>query len=255
MDITKELTVIIPVRIDCIERMENLDAVLYLLLKTTSAYVIILEASNKQKYFYNGSTDRIKYIFIEDHDPIFYRTHYLNQLLKIARTDIVGIWDTDVIIKHQQIEKAVYKVQKGVTLCYPYDGKFIFLDMNKSAEVKKDILRFLNNKNKENNLSFFGRPSVGGAFIVNKNRYLYNGGENENFYGWGAEDAERYKRMEILGEPIARIPGSLYHLYHTRGINSIFGNSERDINNVKEFLKICRMNTMELRLYVDKWRI
>jgi hypothetical protein len=62
-----------------------------------------------------------------------------------------------------------------------------------------------------------GRSSVGGAFIVNKQRYLKGGGENENFYGWGPEDAERLKRMEILEEPTQRIEGPLFHLHHPRG--------------------------------------
>lgn len=39
-----------------------------------------------------------------------------------------------------------------------------------------------------------GRPSVGGAFIVNKQRYLKGGGENENFYGWGQ------KMLNVLKE-------------------------------------------------------
>ena len=47
-----------------------------------------------------------------------------------------------------------------------------------------------------------GPNSVGGAFLVNKNVYIKYGGENQHFYGWGPEDAERCKRMEILGLPI-----------------------------------------------------
>ncbi len=40
MDITSELTIVIPVRIDCQERKENLDTVLTSLLKTTEAPII-----------------------------------------------------------------------------------------------------------------------------------------------------------------------------------------------------------------------
>lgn len=60
-----------------------------------------------------------------------------------------------------------------------------------------------------------GRPSVGGAFLVNKTKYLETGGENEGFYGWGPEDVERVKRLEILELPIARTKGALY-IHHER---------------------------------------
>ena len=253
MDVTKELTIVIPVRIDCIERKENLDAVLLSLLKTTAASILILEADDKQKYFYPETTERIRHIFIEDHNPIFYRTRYLNQLLKLAETNIVGIWDTDVIFEKEQIEKAVSEIQKGITLCYPYDGRFLLMNAEKSEKAKQNILAFLEEESKDNQFAVFGRPSVGGAFIVNKQRYLQAGGENENFYGWGPEDAERFKRMEILEEPVSRVSGALYHLHHPRGINSTFGNDERDKSNVKELLKVCRMSTLELQKYIVGW--
>ena len=47
--------------------------------------------------------------------------------------------------------------------------------------------------------------------------YVQAGGENEHFYGWGPEDLERVKRMEILGYSVTRIKGDLYHLYHLEG--------------------------------------
>ena len=90
-------------------------------------------------------------------------------------------------------------------------------------------------------------------FIVNKHKYLKAGGENENFYGWGPEDAERFKRMEILEGAVERVDGPLFHLHHPRGINSTFGNDERDKKNLFEFIKICRMNTRQIKKYIETW--
>lgn len=244
------MTIIIPVRIDGTERKKNLDAVLSYLLKTTHAAVIVLEADSKQRYTCEGADEKVKYIFIEDDDPIFFRTRYINKLLRISETNIVGIWDTDVILYWSQIIDAVKSVKDGATLCYPYDGRFLFLDMEQSRWVRRDIISFLINQNIKEPYSRLGRTSVGGAFIVNRQRYLQAGGENENFYGWGFEDTERFKRMEILEEPALRIPGVLYHLYHPRGINSTFGNDDREKNNIKELIKICRMKQTELREYI-----
>ncbi|MDD4010261.1 MAG: galactosyltransferase-related protein [Fermentimonas sp.] len=253
MDITKELTVIFPVRIDCLERKENLNTVLLALLKMTNVSIIILEADNKQRYFCPTTGERIKYVFVHDENFIFHRTHYLNQLLGMSETDVVGIWDTDVVLTKRQIIDATKAIKKGITLSYPYDGRFIFLDKEESNKARKCLSSFLKDKNEKDKAPFFRRTSVGGAFLVNKLRYMNAGGENEKFHGWGYEDAERFKRMEILEEPINRISGPLFHLYHPRGINSGYDLISHEKNNLKEFLHICQMNKEELERYIKTW--
>lgn len=254
MDITSGLTIVIPVRIDCREREENLDVVIRSLLRTTNSPIIVLEADTEQKYSLSKQDERIKYVFIQDNDTIFHRTRYLNILLKMSQTNIVGIWDTDVILETKQIRDASEAVKKGITLCYPYDGRFLFLNQEQSNDVKNDVIGFLNDANKNKvKAPTMARPSVGGAFVVNKQRYLQAGGENENFYGWGPEDAERFKRMEILEESIERIQGPLFHLHHPRGINSTFGYDDRDKRNVRELIKICSMTKNNLLNYINTW--
>ncbi|WP_352422610.1 galactosyltransferase-related protein [Proteiniphilum sp.] len=254
MDITAELTIVIPVRIDSMERKDNLDTVLSYLLTNTHAAIIVLEADSKQQYMYTECDERVKCLFIEDIDPIFHRTRYLNDLLRMSETDIVGVWDTDVILDTRQIRDAVNIVNNGVTLCYPYDGTFIFLDSEQRDKVRKDITSFLEDNTRQDIEALkMGRPSVGGVFIVNKLRYLEAGGENENFYGWGPEDVERLKRMEILQEFVQRVQGPVFHLHHPRGVNSTFGHDERDVHNVRELIKVCSMNKSELLGYVSSW--
>lgn len=250
MDITRELTIAIPVRIDSIERKENLDAVLSFLLEVTQATIIVLEADNKQHFIYSEPNPRVEYLFIEDCDPIYHIARYRNKLLRMSKTNTVGLWDADIIINRRQIINSVKAIKDGASLCYPYDGHFIFLDKEQSMQAKSDVISFLSNQNKEKSCLPHGRTSVGGAFIVNKERYLQLGGENENFYGWGFEDTERFKRMEILREPVTRISGVLFHLYHPRGVNSVYGNDERGKNNIKEFIRICRMTPKVLREYI-----
>lgn len=255
MDITRNLTIVIPVRIDCAERKENLDTVIHSLLKTTNAYIIILEADVKREYFNKQieTTSRVEYHFVEDFNPIFHRTLYLNKLMAMAKTGIVGIWDTDVLISSNQILECVREIQSGVTLCYPYDGRFIFLDPTASKNAKADVFSFLNDKSNENLSSIMGRPLVGGAFIVNKMRYLKAGGENENFYGWGPEDAERFKRVEILEEPISRVKGALFHLHHPRFQNSMPDSSIREKENIRELIHICKMDKRALEDEIKTW--
>ena len=98
-----------------------------------------------------------------------------------------------------------------------------------------------------------GDYSVGGAFLVNKYMYLNAGGGNENFYGWGPEDLERFRRIKILGLPVYRATGCLFHLHHPRNENSGFATPELEVSNRKEFLKICGMTQLELYQYIHSW--
>lgn len=257
MDVTNELTIVIPVRVDCMERKENLDIVLSSLLKTTNASVIILEADSRQHYTCAELLKKVKYVFIKDNDPIFHRTRYLNKLLEMSKTRVVGIWDTDVIIRANQIKSAVRAVNNGATLCYPYDGCFMFLDEKQSNQAREDGVSFLDGVDENEPFPCLGRPSVGGAFIVDKREYRHVGGENENFYGWGYEDAERLKRLEILEKATCRIKGPLYHLYHPRGINSGFDHGLKDLQCLKELVKVCKMDKRQLMVYINSpyWNV
>lgn len=247
---TVELTILIPVRIDSDERKANLDYVISFFLEYTSVYIIVLEADRIHQCLYKKS-DRLDIIYMFDDDPIFYKTKYMNYLLEEAKTDIVGIWDSDVIVFPSQIVDAVHSIKEGITMCFPYDGDFVFCDKRESEEIRQTGFNSIVQSRDETTKSIGKRPSVGGAFLVNKYKYMKLGAENETFYGWGAEDVERFKRMEILQEPISRIRGSLYHLYHPRGINSGFDRSKRDLICLKELIRICKMDREQLLAYIN----
>ncbi len=251
MDITRELTVVIPVRIDCPERKENLDVVIEFFLEHTKSQIIILEADKSQKYSYKKLNEFLSYLFVADNDIVFHRTRYINQLLSLADTDIVGVWDADVLLPQKQIKEGIEAIKKGQTMCIPYDGRALFLNDEKSRELRVNPIEFMDKNTKLRPI--LGRPSVGGAFLVNKEEYKQAGGENEFFYGWGPEDAERVKRMEILDKPITRVEGVLFHMHHSRGINSFFDNGERDICNLQALIKTCQMNKDELTKYIKTW--
>lgn len=255
MDITAELTIVIPLRIDCTERKYNLDAILLYLSSYTNAKIILMEVDNKQNFYPKKQYKRIGYYFKKDSNDIFHYTKYRNELLLLTETKIVAIWDVDIFVNLSQIKRAVESIKKGLTMCIPYDGRAFYLNPDESIKARKNINNYLHNYKEGTLKPILGRPSVGGTFIVNIERYLRTGGENENFYGWGPEDAERLKRMEILQEPVGRIEGPLFHLHHPRNINSTLVDDERNRNNVKEFIKICRMNNDEIRKYIDRWSI
>lgn len=248
----KDTTFVIPVRIDSPERETNLDLIVKYLCKETNAGILIMEGDTERLYQVKEDTPRINYFFTKDTDHIFYRTRYLNELINKASTPIVGVWDTDVIIPVQQIEQAVISIRQGVSqISYPYDGSFWYLSKEIVYQYKKkqDITLLY----KGINTNSTGRPAFGGAFFVDKEIYLQAGGENEKFYGWGPEDLERVKRMEILGYPPYRAKGPLFHLWHPRGINSGIGGASFQKENKQEFVKICNMYKFELEKYISTW--
>lgn len=246
-------TFVIPIRVDNAEREGNLNALLNYLCNIADTSVIVLEADTVRRYKPAREYTNVTFLYVKDDDPVFHRTRYLNRLIGYASTLVVGVWDTDVIIPAEQIEQAVLEISEGrAVMAFPYDGYFYNVASSRSECFRNDgDLSKL--KLSIGYHSCVGYHSVGGAFLVDKEQYMQAGGENEYFYGWGPEDVERVKRMEILELPIFRSDGPLFHLYHPRGINSNYATPEVEIENRKELFTICAMTGDELNEYIKTW--
>lgn len=250
----ERVTFIIPLRVDSKERERNLDIVIEMLVKIKNADILILEGDQHSCYSLKKEYPQVKYHFVSDFDPIFHRTKYLNWLFKQAEGSVVGVWDTDVVMPEEQINEAIQLIRNGkAMMSFPYDGRFYLLSPDKSHLFEKE--RFYTNLYREmKDIPLgLGAHSVGGAFLVNRKVYLQAGGENEHFYGWGQEDAERVKRMEILDLPVSRVQGPLFHLYHPRNENSWYADKETERRNRREFLFVCSMTHQKLQAYIESW--
>ncbi|MGV8096401.1 MAG: galactosyltransferase-related protein [Mangrovibacterium sp.] len=235
----QDVTFLIPIRIDSKERRANLETVLKVFMNEFNANMIVLEADRIQR-FNHYDHDKIHYHYIFDDNPVFHRTKYINQLLSLTLTPIAAVWDADAIAIPEQVLDAVEQIrQQKAVMSFPYDGRFYAADMILS-QLFRQILRYdIFTDNLTTMHLMHGYYSVGGAYVINKKEYLRAGGENENFYGWGPEDAERVRRMEIYDLPVHYTPGGLFHLWHPRGKNSWFANKKIEIQNRQEFLKTC----------------
>jgi predicted glycosyltransferase involved in capsule biosynthesis len=69
---------------------------------------------------------------------------------------------------------------------------------------------------------------------------LKSSGENENFRGWGPEDVERVKRMEILNYKVHFADGPMFHLWHPKGKTSWYIDKSAEIQNRREFIETCK---------------
>lgn len=220
----KDTTFLIPLHIDSVSRLENLFMTVDFLQSNFECSIHILEAGRYNNGIVERCTRQINYCFIEDKDTVFHRTKYLNLMAKRVSTPYLAIWDSDIIIPGKQIIDAVTHLRShNAQVAYPYDGRVLdtsFLLRQHYAE-NKDCSFLIRNQSKMK-LLHKNYKVVGGAIFVNTNDYIKSGLENEHFYGWGAEDDERFARWEILGYKIYRSEGVLFHLSHVRSENSAY---------------------------------
>ena len=148
IDLT-DTTFIIPVRIDSMIRLENLLMSVDSIVRYFRTRILILEASSYQNEIIPSliKDDTVKYTFLVDKDPVFYKTKYLNILAKQVDTPLVCIWDADVILDHLQILDAVKQLRTRTSdVAYPYDGNLsslcAFVTHPDSLSWRKEIQKY-----------------------------------------------------------------------------------------------------------------
>jgi hypothetical protein len=77
-----DTTFIILIRIDSIERIENMVASIAAITSSFDTEIHVMECAAR----YNGIVENllprnVRYSFVEDSDPILYRTRYLNKMI------------------------------------------------------------------------------------------------------------------------------------------------------------------------------
>jgi hypothetical protein len=236
-----DVTFLVPLRIDSPERMENINTLIKYTFLHFRTNFIVLEADSIPMFNFGDYQEGLYYEFIEDKDEVFHRTKWINRLISLSKTPLVAVWDTDAVAPPEQLIDDVMKLRSNEAfLWFPYDGRFYSCDRI-SCDLFKRLLNIeILMKRIPVMKLMHGYHSVGGAFFVNKQKYLTAGGENENFYGWGPEDTERVKRLEILGLPIYYSAGPLFHLCHPIGKNSWFANDELERKNRIELQRTCK---------------
>lgn len=245
----KTFTIIIPVRMDSDERRSNIETVLHW-IAPLNVPVLLLEADTQSELgFYKEKFPKLEYIFVYDENKVFHRTKYINVLLRKAKTEIVAVWDADIIVSYPQIKETVDILAAGTnTIMYPYDGKIIMLPSDVSNGFRENM-----NLEVVERLSLsplLGRRSCGGIYFVNKTLYFSIGGENENYIGWGPEDAERLRRTLIMGHRAEWLSaGSAYHLYHGTSSSNFWASALTKMR--KEFIRECCMDREEMQQYIN----
>lgn len=249
-----DTTFIIPVRIDSIDRLENLLFSTNYILRTFRSNIIVCEADERNTHLLERLLNpEVNYLFYEDPDSVFFRTKYINTVVRSVKTPYVAIWDADAIVKADQILAAITRLREDYTdFIYPYKG----LMLNVPSCVKNIFFKDPQIATLEKFASGFRQmygDAVGGGFMANKQKYMESGMENESFYGWGMEDGERLLRWQKLNYRIEQIEGILFHLDHSRGENSQFQSKEHQIETMRKRARVVNMSEESLRKEISTW--
>ena len=236
-----DFTFLMPLRIDSEKRRENADTSISFILRHFDTTVIVVEGDESKKFYPDFQTGNLLYEFIDDKNVFFHKTKYINRLIESTSTRFIAVWDADVIASPDQLLESVMVLRKGeAILSIPYDGRVYLCDNSLS-----DLFRSIPNTEILLKLApclplMYGYCSTGGAFLADRNKYFEAGGENESIRGWGPEDFERIKRMEILNQKIHFSDGPLFHLWHPRGRTSWYADKETEIRNRRELINTCK---------------
>jgi predicted glycosyltransferase involved in capsule biosynthesis len=251
-----DVTFIIPLRIDTVDRLENTLVILDFLLGSFHTRIKILEASRRNtgilQQLLPGEVD---YRFVEDLDAVFHRTKYINTLAATCETTYISLWDTDVIIPSGQIEETMKRLrEEKADFVTPFQDRFLDTsDILRDLYIQSGDIGLLEKQQGKMKALYTPNP-VGGVFFAHRQAYVDAGMENERFYGWGREDGDRANRWKILGYRHQHVPGPLFHLSHERGLNSAFHSSSQNNKKMAELQKSLVMSKKELKREIKSWR-
>ena len=234
----KDLTFIIPTRIETEDRLRNIISSVSYLLKHLPAKVIVKEVAPQSTFKFRAIPEIKKYadisnlthIYEHTNEPLFCKSKVLNDLIVAADTKFVANYDADCILPLTSYHQA-YALLAGdkADVVYPYGCGIYQWKAEYDMQVYQEFVSTLDYRilDKRKSLS---NSTIGWTQFVNRQKYIDSYMMNENFISWGCEDDEFYFRMSTLGNRIARVDDYVYHLEHSRTDNSWFSNPKFNNN-------------------------
>ncbi|GHU80330.1 hypothetical protein FACS1894145_6550 [Bacteroidia bacterium] len=219
----KDVTFLLLIRLDSIQRLENLIATTDLICKYFDTNIIVREAANFNNHIVEKLLKKsIMYEFVEDKDPVLHKTKHFNDMTKKVTTPFIAIWDADVIMEKESMKDIICRLRKNeCDVASPYNGICMNIpEIIRTLFLKKREIRCLYRNIHKMEKLHVNEILVGGAIVMRLDKFIAAGMENELHYGWGNDDFDRYYRFRVLGYNIYRVNTPLFHLVHPRGINS-----------------------------------
>lgn len=257
-----EVDIVIPVYIDTVDRLHNIQTVIRFIEKhfvNYKIYLVELQSSNCKVVYHSKCVEYINLL-----EP-YNKTKAINIGLSKCTRKVVGVWDVDAIIHPQGIKNAIESITNAsYHIAYPYNGWFIDIE----GETLKQLVNTLNvnklktypcdNNNNDYKVRFSTRNQLsgggnnGGCVFFNRETLNTLGNYNENFYEWGFEDDEIEVRFEIMGYARFNDPSSnCYHMFHSRSPEEEGKGKDYWTANYKEYCKVKNSTKEDLCKYID----
>ena len=243
-----DLTVTIPVRIDSVERLNNLIACTNALLATTTARIIV--GIDNPENIRESLDARVEIVPVSD--PVsapFHRTRILNELARMSTTEFLANVDADVVVPINQWGTTLQALRlTSAGLVLPYDGRMVNVSWGHHPWLERATYSSMPVVNR----NLLHSHSVGGCVVWRQSEFFAIGMENENLVSWGFDDNDRVSRAAKLGVPVHRVDGVLYHLNHPRGPDSSPNNASY-VANAAEYRRVDFLTADDLRAEISQW--
>lgn len=242
----RDVTFMIPCRIESPDRRRNLRILVSYLRKYLHTNILICE-DNPERQDVPGIMAELGfveadygYIHLDGNDsPFTHKAKQINVMAETARTPILVVQDTDVVVEPTQYVFAQHAVRGGAALACPFNGLFFDIAADYIAGVEQHLtVGQIDLFDPRNDMLY--KNSYGGSVFFSRDVFSRLGGFNENFISWGWEDFEIYRRLEKLDERVERMWGPLLHLSHARATNSLKQNPWYD-HNTAEYDRVVGM--------------
>jgi predicted glycosyltransferase involved in capsule biosynthesis len=230
----KDLTFLLPCRIESEDRLKNvITSVTYLLKNFPESKVILKEVDSHSHFKFRAlpvirkyiSTDQLTHIYEESDEKFFHKTRILNDLLVASETEIVYNHDVDIVLPIQSYVIAYNAIKNdGIDAVYPFGCGVYQWAVNYSESTFNQFLDSNFDFSILTDSKFRVASSIGWGQMIKKESEIKVGLWNENFISWGAEDCEFYYRLNCFGLKIARVNEDIYHFEHGRTFNSHYHN-------------------------------
>ena len=242
----KDLTYLLPCRIETDDRLRNvITSVSYLLKNFPEAKVLVKEVDTKSQFIefalpqikkYAGDIGQLKHSFEKSDEKFFHKTRILNDLCVAADTPIIYNHDVDVVLPKNSHELAYQGItQEGLDAVYPFGCGIYQWGVNYSDDLLDKFLS--SHDGTDFDLSVLDNSkqripsSIGWGQMIKKAAQVSAGMWNEEFISWGAEDCEFYYRLNLFGFKVGRVIDDIYHFEHGRTFNSHYHNPKFQDND------------------------
>lgn len=281
-----EITFLTFVRLDNAERVSNLKAMHSYYKKTCKNYShIFIEDDTEPKV--PGVLDFDEndvYVFMKS-DTEWRKCEGFNKGIKLAKTNILNLIDTDIIIHPEQLLDTAKTLTEdsNAALIYPFNG--LFLCAEKETKDKfcesldyqiladrfpsqfddyvcsqnhdmSTLTQYLNGV--FNGILVGHVDSRGGCVMARRDNLIRCNGYNPNFIGWGFEDDEMPVRANKLGFGVSRLQGKkkpAWHLHHFDGTGSKKETQSFHTHNKNVFQEILENDKSFAEHCIKKWRM